>query len=103
MSGSGFIAIYRWRVAPEVEETFRARWRDVTRLGREHGAHGSCLARDSDSGDLVAIALWPSENARTRAFERMGEIGSWPAAERLSEDRLNVLDDLWAVSPFSGA
>jgi hypothetical protein len=96
---SGFIAVYRWRVAMEGEAAFRERWRQVTEIGREHGAFGSCLARAA-TGELVAIALWPDENTRNQAFEKMGSSPAWPRAERLDEMRLDVLDDLWAVSAF---
>lgn len=96
---SGFIAVYRWRVAPEAEAAFREHWRQTTVIGREHGAFGSCLTR-SATGELVAIALWPNETSRSRAFEKMGSSPAWPQAERLDEMRLDVLDDLWAVSAF---
>lgn len=99
MSGSGFIAVYRWRVPPELEAAFRARWREVTLRGREHGAYGSCLTRDAN-GDLIAVALWPTEAARAAAFKRIGDVGPWPPVERVSEYRLSVLDDLWTLSPF---
>ena len=95
---NGFIAIYRWRVKSADEPAFRERWREVTRLGRVHGGYGSCLGREAN-GDLVAIALWPDEQARATAFAEI-DAGDWPPAERLSEARLNVLDDLWTVSPF---
>ena len=99
MAAQGFIAVYRWRVPAAEQDAFRARWREVTQLGREHGAYGSCLTRDVATGDLVAVALWSSEGARREAFERMGAL-AWPAVERLGESRLEVLDDLWALSPF---
>lgn len=94
---SGFIAIYRWRVAPQVEAEFRERWRDTTQQARAHRALGSCLTRSSD-GDLVAIALWPDEAARTAAFEKMTSLPPLSGVERIDELRLDVLDDLWAVS-----
>lgn len=96
---AGFIAVYRWRVAAEHESAFRKLWREVTMLGRENGAYGSCLTRDAN-GELVAIALWPSEEARAAAFKAIGETAPWPPAERLAETKLDVVDDLWTVSPF---
>ena len=96
---TGFIAIYRSRVAPEHEADFRNRWREVTRPGFEHGSFGSCLGRDANQ-ELVAIALWPTEAAREEAFHTMSADGPWPPAERVSEDTLQVLDDLWKKSPF---
>jgi hypothetical protein len=98
-ASTGFIAIYRWRVAPEHEADFRNRWREVTRQGLEHGSFGSCLGRDANQ-ELVAIALWPTEAAREEAFHTMSADGPWPPAERVSEDTLQVLDDLWKKSPF---
>lgn len=98
-ASTGFIAIYRWRVAPEHEADFRNRWREVTCQGFEHGSFGSCLGRDANQ-ELVAIALWPTEAAREEAFHTMSADGPWPPAERVSEDTLQVLDDLWKKSPF---
>lgn len=95
----GFVAVYRWRVSPEAEDAFRECWRQTTEIGRQHGALGSCLTRAS-SGELVAIALWPDENMRSQAFAKMSSSPAWPQAERLDEMRLDVLDDLWAVSAF---
>jgi len=99
-SPNGFIAIYRWEVEPEHEQSFRDRWHQTTLIGRELGAFGSCLARDS-SGQFVAIALWPSEAARSAAFENIGPPQPWAGAKRLEELKLEVLDDLWVSSPFT--
>lgn len=97
---SGFIMIYRWRVAAEIETLFRERWAQLTELARDHGALGSCLTRAA-TGELVAIALWPDEATRARAFEAISLPGPWPEAERLDEMRLDVLEDLWTSSPFA--
>lgn len=99
LTTTGFIAIYRWRVAPEHEAAFRAVWRQVTREAGMHGGHGSCLTR-ADNGDLVAIAPWPSLAARDRAFAAMGD-HDWPPCERISEWQLDLVEDLWAASPFT--
>lgn len=96
---SGFIAFYRWEVEPQHEQAFRDRWHRTTLIGREMGALGSCLARSSD-GQLVAIALWPSQAARAAAFEAMGPQSPWVGARRVEEMRLEVVDDLWLSSPF---
>ena len=98
-ASTGFIAIYRWRVAAEHQADFRERWREVTRQGSEHGSFGSCLGRGANE-ELVAIALWPKEAAREDAFHTMSADGPWPSAERVSEDTLQVLDDFWKKSPF---
>ena len=95
---NGFVAIYRWRMEPQHEAAFRAKWREATMQRRGDGAFGSLLGR-AENGDLVAIALWPSEEARTAAFKAMPAT-DWPPAKRLTEDKLTILDDLWQVSPF---
>ena len=45
--GNGFAVIYRWTIAPEHQEAFRARWRKATLRLRELGSLGSCLTRDA--------------------------------------------------------
>ena len=98
--GRGFVAIYRWKVEPEHENAFRDRWHQTTLAGRRLGAFGSCLTRD-EAGDFVAIALWPSEEARAAAFTAMGPQEPWLGAQRVNETKLLVEDDLWINSPFS--
>jgi heme-degrading monooxygenase HmoA len=95
----GFIAIYRWKVQAEHEQSFRERWHQTTLRGQTLGAFGSCLTRDA-SGEFVAIALWPDEATRTAAFASMGPQQPWLGAERLQEVKLAVEDDLWTNSPF---
>ena len=96
----GFAVIYRWTVDPEHEEYFRARWRQGTlRLREEFGGLGSCLARDS-WGAFVAIALWPSEEARDAAFAGRGPVDPWPGILSFEETKLWVEDDLWKHSSF---
>jgi hypothetical protein len=95
----GFIAIYKWKVAPEHERTFRERWHTTTLRGRELGAFGSWLTRD-EFGHFVAIALWPSAAARAAAFTKIGAGSPWVGCERIEETRLQVEDDLWIASPF---
>lgn len=95
----GFIVIYKWIVEPEHEQAFRERWHATTLRGRELGAYGSCLSRDV-SGHFVAIACWPSEQARAAAFEAMGPGDPWIGARRIEETKLQVEDNLWVKSPF---
>ncbi len=95
-----FIVIYRWQVEPAFEDAFRASWREVTCEGRAQGSLGSCLTRE-ESGDFVAIALWRDEAARAAAFVRMTSERTWIGANRLSETKLYVEDDLWVSSPFA--
>jgi len=95
-----FAVIYRWVVEPEHEDYFRERWHAGTlRLREEHGGLGSLLTRDSE-GAFVAIALWPSEEARETAFANRGPVDPWPGIVSFEETKLQVEDDLWKVSPF---
>jgi hypothetical protein len=94
-----FVVIYRWAVADEHHDAFRARWRESTLHLRKHGSLGSCLTRDGN-GEFVAIALWPSEAVRAAAFAGNSLNAPWPPVERLEETRLEVEDDLWMSSPF---
>ena len=97
--GKGFAVIYRWTVAEAHQEAFRARWRRATLRLRELGSLGSCLTRDV-GGDFVAIALWPSEEARAAAFAGAEFDEPWPPLECFEETGLRVEDDLWSGSPF---
>ena len=94
-----FAVIYRWIVAEEHQDAFRARWREGTLHLRELGSLGSCLTRD-EAGDFVAIALWPSEAARAAAFARNSLDEAWPPILAFEERRLRVEDDLWLSSPL---
>ena len=89
-----FAVLYRWRVEPACEAEFRERWRAATLLYREeHGALGSCLARD-ESGDFVAFARWPSEQARSEAFAAAVAAEPWPGILSAEATKLAVVDDL---------
>ncbi len=94
-----FAVIYRWTVAEEHHDAFRARWRRGTLHLRDHGSLGSCLTRD-ESGDFVAIALWPSEAAREAAFSAGSLDEPWPPVAKFEERKLRIEDDLWVSSPF---
>ena len=96
---SGVIVIYRWTVPQEQEKAFRHRWQETTIQLRAEGALGSCLTRDSE-GEFVAIALWPSEKARSKAFAQLAPSEPLPGVVRLDERQLHVENDLWVNSPF---
>lgn len=96
----GFVAIYRWKVEPAQEEAFKAAWRAVTIEGRSLGSFGSCLTRD-ENGDFLAIALWPDEQARAAAFKQIAARSGQAGVARFDEIKLDVVDDLWTVSPFA--
>lgn len=100
--GQGFIATYRWRVAAEAEGAFRERWADITRNALQRGGLGSTLTR-AETGEFVAIALWPDLQTRTAAFAQIEASPPLAGVEFLEEVRLEVVEDLWTASPFRGA
>lgn len=58
-SGTGFVALYRWRVRPEAESDFIAAWTTLTEVIRVHqGGRGSRLHR-GDDGLFYGYAQWP--------------------------------------------
>ena len=90
--------LYRWRVEPEHEESFKASWREATLRLRAGGvAQGSCLTRD-ENGEFVGIALWPSLAARDEVFAASPTSSPWPGVTRICETRLSVIENLWAAS-----
>ena len=101
-----FVAIYRWRLHPEREQDFVSNWQRITRLGLAAGSGGSSLFKDAQ-GHWVAIARWPSREARDRFFGQMdgndAETGMAERArraviERLPAEELDSVLDCWA--PF---
>jgi heme-degrading monooxygenase HmoA len=62
-----FVAIYRWRLKPEVERDFIENWQRITEQARIAGSGGSSLFRDVD-GNWVAIARWASREVRSEFF-----------------------------------
>ena len=94
-NGPGFVAIYRWRVEPEHEAAFVERWRQATAILSRHGGQGSLLGR-AQSGELVAVALWPSAEARDRAFADAGNDAPWPPTERLDPILVDPIANLWS-------
>lgn len=99
-----FVAIYRWRLKPGLEEQFREGWRRITLLAREQcGSLGSALFQAQD-GSWVAIARWQDRDARTRCFERgaldptASQSMREAVLERLEDLELESADDLWVLS-----
>ena len=64
-----FIVLYRWRLRPGHEEQFKQAWSVVTQALVERGSLGSRLHVGND-GLWYSYAQWPSEEARTSAFEK---------------------------------
>ncbi len=99
-----FVAIYRWRVLPEREDAFRVSWRRITEIiVARCGSGGSHLFRHAD-GTLVAIALWPSAEARERCFAtapfdaEAAAVMRAATVESFDDLELESLDDLWTIS-----
>lgn len=97
---AGFVAVYRWRVAPGDEAAFRKAWGETTMALREAGGYGSCLRRTED-GLFVAVAPWPDRQTRESAFAAIGQGPQWPPCERLDPIEMEVIDDLWVATPFA--
>lgn len=94
MSPVCLVAIYRWRVELEHEAAFIAAWRRATQALKAHGGMGSLLGR-AKTGEMVAVALWPSAEAREQAFAALGEQHDWPPAERLEPILVEPLANMW--------
>lgn len=99
-----FVAIYRWRLHPELEQDFIANWRRITADGLAGGSGGSSLFRNAQ-GLWVAIARWPSREARDIFFSqldgdaaatKMSERARLAVIERLPDEELDSVLDCWA-------
>ena len=78
-SGTGFVVLYRWRVALTAEADFVAAWKRLTELIREHqGGRGSRLHRGHD-GLYYGYAQWPDQT-------------TWEAQSRLPDEAAPLLD-----------
>jgi heme-degrading monooxygenase HmoA len=106
-----FVAIYRWRLYPELEQDFIANWQRITLLGLAEGSGGSSLFKDSQ-GCWVAIARWTSREARERFFRRMENDYAEPGMreraavaiiENLPPQELESVLDCWAPFPEAKA
>ena len=99
MSDGPIAVIYRWRIAAAAETAFRERWGKTTLDLRKLGGLGSMLSRNA-AGEWVALALWPSREARAAAFEGRPSPSPLPGVDFLEEEVLDVVDDLWLASAF---
>jgi len=64
-----YAVVYRWRIRPELEDTFERAWHLGTlAIRRDLGGEGSCLHR-SGPGEYFAYAYWRTrvEYERNRA------------------------------------
>lgn len=97
-SGTGFVALYRWRVDPAKEAAFVAAWTELTELIREHqGGRGSRLHRAND-GTLYGYAQWPDRPTWEAPWELPAE-----AAPHLNVIRSSVVErfDPLLLNPIS--
>ena len=101
------VVIYRWRLEPGLEQDFVVNWQRITTRGLAAGSGGSSLFKTKD-GTWVAIARWPSREARDRFFGQMdgndaesgmAERARLAVIERLPVEELDSVLDCWA--PFS--
>ena len=100
-----FAILYRWKLKPGTEETFRDAWKAMTEtIKAKYGTGGSRLHR-TDDGDFVAYAVWPHR-------EHWGATGKLPStnpeasarmraciAHSLPSTPLEVLEDLLGGLP----
>jgi heme-degrading monooxygenase HmoA len=102
-----FVAIYRWRLQAGLEQDFIANWQRITALGLAAGSGGSSLFKGSD-GRWVAIARWPSREARTSFFAQLARVDAEPAmheralqavVETFPEEELESALDMWTSMP----
>lgn len=104
----GFAVIYRWRLKPGTEASFRAAWENVTRIIRdEHGGLGSRLHR-VDDGSYLAYAQWP-DRASWAAMQSAPPVDpvAWTemvdcVEERLAPILLEPLADLLETGDSGG-
>ena len=96
---NGLVAIYRWRVDAEHEQAFIARWERATRHLAQRGGLGSLIGKNA-AGELVAVALWPDQAAREKAFAEGGDEEPWPPAERLEPMLIDPIHDMWRLDQW---
>lgn len=96
----GFAVIYRWKIRPGQEESFRQAWEMITLdLKEKRGGLGSRLHTAAD-GTWVAYAQWPTRETwiRSRDLGSVNEDASAAMAEAIEESmepiQLNPIRDL---------
>lgn len=107
-----FIAVYRWRMKPGMEERFRDGWRRVTdSIYHHHGSLGSRLHREMD-GSWVAYAQWPDRKHWEKA-QQEGPVGDRGGLEMMRDSvenpdhlerpvlRMVVAEDLLQAAPYA--
>ncbi len=85
-----FVAVYRWRLKPGMEDQFVDGWERVTgAIRRSCGSYGSRLHRCSD-GTWLAYAAWPDAATRD-ACEHEEPEGHRLMRDAVAEDFDDVL------------
>ena len=99
-SGTGFVALYRWRIDPAQEASFIEAWSELTVLIRKHqGGRGSRLHR-ADDGTLYGYAQWPDRSRWEEPWNLPAEAESHMSTlraaviERFEPLLLNPIEDL---------
>ncbi|HVE97842.1 MAG TPA: hypothetical protein VNA12_01535 [Mycobacteriales bacterium] len=88
-----FIAIYRWRLEPGMEDQFVEGWTRVTAAIHETcGSYGSRLHRCHD-GTWLAYARWPDAATRD-ACEHLEREGQRLMRDAVAEDFDEVLGEV---------
>jgi heme-degrading monooxygenase HmoA len=95
-----FAVLYRWKIKPGCEVTFREAWRTMTAaIKARHQTSGSRL-HQTENGELIAYAVWPSRDAwvSARALPSAhvdaGETMKSCTEQSFPFTTLDVLDDL---------
>lgn len=93
-----FIAMYEWKIKPEMEEQFCKAWAERTReIMRDNGGLGSRLHKNED-GNYIAYAQWPSREVWENATAEDTEARKIVKEATLSFQtllRLELIDDLF--------
>ena len=83
-SGTGFVALYRWRVRPGTESDFTTAWARLTEVIRDHQrGRGSRLHR-GDDGLFYGYAQWPDRDTWAEPWDLPPEADAWLTVIRSS-------------------
>jgi quinol monooxygenase YgiN len=95
-----FAVLYRWKIKPGTENTFREAWKALTEAIRVRSGTGGSRLHRADGGEFVAYAVWPSraawEESRSlpAADPEAGKTMRECIEESMGTTTLDVLDDL---------
>ena len=94
---------FHWRLNEGARDAFLASWAMITDALKEHGSLGSTLFEDED-GTVRALARWPDQATRDRAFDRLQMPEAVDAMQAaVAETLLRVdcveIDNRWTLKP----